>query len=91
MSVKVRIPTAFRRLTGDKDCLELEAISISEAMEKIGESYPDFKNRIFEENGKLKKFVLIYMNGEDIRFTEGLETKVPDDGEITILPSYAGG
>lgn len=91
MSVKVRIPTALKKYSGNQDCLEVEAGSVSEAMKKVEESHPDLKARIFDENDQLRRFVNIYVNGEDIRFLEGLETKVPTGGEISILPSIAGG
>lgn len=91
MSVKVRIPTALKKYTGDLDCIEIEAGSVSEAMERLEETHPGLKARIFDESGELRRFVNIYVDGEDIRFADGLQTAVPDDGEISILPSIAGG
>lgn len=91
MSVKVGIPTVFKKYTGDKDCIEVEAGSVSETMKRVIELHPGLKDRIFDESGKLRRFVNIYVNGEDIRFMDGLETKVPGGGEISILPAIAGG
>lgn len=91
MAVKIRIPTALKTVTGGLDCVEVDAANVSEAIEGVEKAYPGLKAKIYDETGKLRRFVNVYVNGEDIRFLDGLDTSVPADGEISILPSIAGG
>jgi molybdopterin synthase sulfur carrier subunit len=91
MPVKVRIPTPLRKITGGKDEVLAEGATVLDVMEDIERRYPGIKERVFEGDGKLRRFVNIYVNDEDIRFKENLSTKVKDNDELSIIPAIAGG
>jgi len=90
MPVTVKVPTQLRSATGGQAEIAVEAATVGEALEAVYSTYADFKSRVADENG-LRRFVNVYVGGEDIRFTEGLETAVADGSEITVLPAVAGG
>jgi len=89
--VKVKIPGPLRKLVGGKDELEVEAKTIREVIEKLGEINPEIKTRILDENGEVRRFINIYLNNEDIRFLKGLDTDLKNGDEISIIPAIAGG
>jgi molybdopterin synthase sulfur carrier subunit len=89
--LRIIIPTALRRLTGNKDVVELEAGTVSDVIDRLEERYPGFRSRICDENGELRRFINIYVEGEDIRFLENLATRIPDGAEFSIVPAIAGG
>ena len=91
MGVTVRIPTPLRRMTNGQDKLEMDASTISVMIDSLEASYPGFKERLIDENGDLRYFVNIYLNGEDVRFLQGLETSTNSGDEISIVPAVAGG
>ena len=91
MSVLVRIPTPLRRMTNGQDKVEMESSNLSELVEKLDSEYPGFKERLVDENGELRYFVNIYVNGEDVRFLKGLETATATGDEVSIVPAVAGG
>ena len=91
MSVLVRIPTPLRRMTGGKDKVEVESSTLSEMVDTLESEYPGFKERLVDENGELRYFVNIYINGEDVRFLQGLETVTSTGDEVSIVPAVAGG
>ena len=91
MSVLVRIPTPLRRMTNGQDKVEMESSNLSELVEKLDSEYPGFKERLVDENGELRYFVNIYVNGEDVRFLKGLETATSTGDEVSIVPAVAGG
>ena len=91
MSVLVRIPTPLRRMTGGKDKVEVESSTLGEMVESLESEYPGFKERLVDENGELRYFVNIYVNGEDVRFLQGLETATSTGDEISVVPAVAGG
>ncbi|MBI5287198.1 MAG: MoaD/ThiS family protein, partial [Deltaproteobacteria bacterium] len=78
MAVKVRIPTPLRRLTDGKDEVSATGGNVREVIDDLERHYPGIKERICEDNGKVRRFVNIYLNDEDIRFNAHLETKVKD-------------
>ena len=90
MAVTVKIPAQLRTLTGNEAETEVEGASVAEALEAVYARYDGLRDRI-TENGELRRFVNVYVGGEDIRFGSGLETPVKDGDEITILPAVAGG
>ena len=90
MPVTVKIPAQLRGLTGGEGETEVEGASVGEALESLYSRYDGLRDRI-TEGGELRRFVNVYVGGEDIRFGEGLETPVGDGDEITILPAVAGG
>ena len=91
MSVKVRIPTPLRKLTKDQDEVTAEGTTVAEVIEDLEKNYPGIKERICEPDGSLRRFVNLYLNDEDIRFKDNLETAVKDNDELSIIPAIAGG
>ena len=91
MSVVVRIPTPLRRMTNGKDKVEVESTVLGELVDKLNAEFPGFKDRLVDEEGELRYFVNIYLNGEDGRFMDGLGTATSDGDEISIVPAVAGG
>ncbi len=91
MSVLVRIPTPLRRMTGGKDKVEVESTTLGEMVDTLESEYPGFKERLVDENGELRYFVNLYVNGEDVRFLQGLETTTSTGDEVSIVPAVAGG
>jgi len=90
MAVKVRIPTPLQKLTG-KGEVEIEASNVKDLVQALEQSYPGIKDRICDENGKIRRFVNIYLNEEDIRFLKQEATILKDGDEISIVPAIAGG
>lgn len=91
MTVTVKIPTPLRRLTEQKDKVSADASNIAGVVEQLDGQYPGFKERLCDENGALRHFVNIYLNGEDVRYMSGIETAVNDGDELSIVPAVAGG
>ena len=91
MGVMVRIPTPLRRMTGGADKVELDVDDLSQMIERLESDYPGFKERLLDEEGELRYFVNIYVNGEDIRFDQGLKTAIKSGDEVSIVPAVAGG
>ncbi len=91
MPVKVMIPTPLRNLTQNQAEVTAEGASIKELIENLGKSYDGLKGRILDENGKIRRFVNIYLNEEDIRFLQGEATALKDGDQISIVPAIAGG
>ena len=91
MSVLIRIPTPLRRMTNGESKVEIETKNVGDMVEKLDSSYPGFKARLVDENGDLRYFVNIYLNGEDVRFLQGLDTATKSGDEVSIVPAVAGG
>ena len=91
MSVMVRIPTPLRRMTNGKDKVEVESANLGDLVEKLNGEFPGFKDRLVDEEGELRYFVNIYLNGEDVRFMDGWNTSTNSGDEISIVPAVAGG
>jgi len=91
MPAKVRIPAPLRKLTSDKAVVEVNGKTIQEILQSLDKDYPGLKERICDESGQIRRFVNIFVNGEDIRFKEGPNTKVADGAEVSIIPAIAGG
>ena len=91
MSNNVRIPPPLRNLTAERDVVPAEGANIGEILSDLEKNHPGLKERICDETGKVRRFVNIFLNDEDIRFLDGLETEVPDGAEVTILPAVGGG
>ena len=91
MSVMVRIPTPLRRMTNGKDKVEVDSDNLGDLVEKLNSEFPGFKDRLVDEEGELRYFVNIYLNGEDVRFMDGLNTSTSSGDEISIVPAVAGG
>jgi molybdopterin synthase sulfur carrier subunit len=91
MAIRVRIPTPLRKLTNGADEVSAEGATVLQALNSLEKDYPGLKERICEPDGRLRRFVNIYLNDEDIRFKNNLETELKDSDEISIIPAIAGG
>ena len=91
MSLKIIIPTPLRRITDNAETVEIETGTVAEILAKLDTRYPGFRARVCEESGQLRRFINIYVDGEDIRFLDNLSTPVPDGAELAIVPAIAGG
>ncbi len=91
MSITVRIPTPLRRVTNGEDKVTVEGSNLNEIIGSLDSQYPGIKARICDDQGDLRNFVNVYINGEDVRFLEGLETSTKTGDEISIVPAVAGG
>jgi MoaD family protein len=90
MAVTVKIPTQLRAVTGGDAEVDVEGSTVGEALDAVFDQHGDLRDRI-TENGDLRRFVNVYVSGEDIRFKDGLETSISEGDEVTILPAVAGG
>jgi sulfur-carrier protein len=90
MSVTVKIPTQLRAATGGESQVQVEGSNVGEALDAVFAAYGDLRERITQD-GTLRRFVNVYVEGEDIRFQQGLETAINEGDEVTILPAVAGG
>ena len=91
MAVLVKIPTQLRAVAEGAAEAEVQGATVAEVLNGLYERYGGLRERICDEDGTLRRFVNVYLAGEDIRFLEGLATPVPDGAELTILPAVAGG
>ncbi len=89
--IKVRIPTPLRPMTGGKNEVEIAGNTIAEMIENLGTAYPGIKERLYDENGEVRRFINIYVNEEDIRFLTGKDTPLKEGDEVSIIPAIAGG
>jgi molybdopterin synthase sulfur carrier subunit len=90
MTVTVKIPAQLRAAPGGEAELEVEGSTVGEALDAVFDQHDGLRERI-TQNGDLRRFVNVYVSGEDIRFQDGLETTISDGDEVTILPAVAGG
>ena len=91
MAVKVRIPTPLQKLTDNTGEVHCDAKNINEMLSALEKKHPGIKERLCDGDGKLRRFVNIYVNEEDIRFLQGQETAIKDGDDISIIPAIAGG
>jgi len=91
MAVKVKIPTPLRNLTKDQDTVETEAGDLQSIVQTLEGQFPGMRERLLDDGGELRRFVNIYVNGEDVRFLQGLTTALKDGDEVSIVPAVAGG
>ncbi len=91
MNVSIRIPTPLRKLTNERDVVTAAGDDLSQCIEALESSYPGLKERLCDESGELRRFVNVYVNGEDVRFLAGLSTPLKAGDEVSIVPAVAGG
>ena len=91
MSVRVRVPTPLRRFTSGADEVSVSGATVASVVENLEQHHPGIKERICDEEGKVRRFVNIFVNGDDIRFLSNLETAVKEGDEVSIVPAIAGG
>ena len=92
MSVSVRIPTILRPLTGGSAEVDVDdAATLAEVIDGLEADHPGMRTRVLDDDGKLRRFVNVYVDDEDVRFASGLETPTPDGASVSIIPAVAGG
>lgn len=91
MSLRINIPAPLRRYTEGQGLVEVSGSSVGSALASLVELHPALKSQLYTDEGRLRAFVNVYLNDEDIRFLEKMETTVTADDVISIVPSIAGG
>lgn len=91
MAVKVIIPTPLRQFADKQDCIEINAGTVGEALAGVVARYSDLRRHLFTDEGKLRSFVNVYVNDEDIRYLENDQTSLKENDVVSIVPSIAGG
>jgi molybdopterin synthase sulfur carrier subunit len=91
LSVIVRIPTPLRKLTNEQDVVSGQGDTLAQCIDGLDSQYPGLKDRLLDEAGDLRRFVNVYINGEDVRFQQGVDTPLKGGDEVSIVPAVAGG
>jgi molybdopterin synthase sulfur carrier subunit len=91
MTIEVKIPTILRTYTGGEKLVEAKGDTVAALIDDLDANHPGIKGRLVTEDGSLHRFVNVYVNDEDVRFTGSLQTPVSDGNTVTILPAVAGG
>ena len=91
MSIDVRIPAPLRRITDGVDKVSVEGDTVASVIDALDSRYPGIKERLCDDTGGLRNFVNVYVNGEDVRFEDGLATATKSGDEVSIVPAVAGG
>ena len=91
MAVMVRVPTPLRKVAGGNKDVQADGSTVAALIEDLETRYPGFKDRLCDDDGSLKRFINLYVNGEDIRYADGLETSLKDGDEVSIIPAVSGG
>ena len=91
MAVKVRIPTPLQKLTSNQAEVQVDGATVNDLLKSLEKQFPGIKDRLCDTDGKLRRFVNVYVNEEDIRFLNGADTAVKAGDEVSIIPAIAGG
>jgi molybdopterin synthase sulfur carrier subunit len=91
MAVTVLIPTPLQKLANDQASVQAEGATLREVVESLASQNADFKTRLLDDSGELRRFVNVYVNEEDVRFLQKLDTPLKDGDEVSIVPAIAGG
>ena len=91
MPVTVRVPQPLRGLTGNLSTVSADGATLQACIDGLEATYPGMRDRLMDETGQLRRFVNIYVNGDDVRFMDGLNTALKDRDEVSIVPAVAGG
>jgi molybdopterin synthase sulfur carrier subunit len=91
MSIQIRIPTQLRTLSGGASEVGVEGTTVAEVLKALDVAHPGFSDRLFDGDGKLRRFVNVFVADEDVRFLQGLETPVAPGQTVSIIPAVAGG
>lgn len=91
MPVIVRIPTPLRTVTDGRSSVEVAGATVGEVVAAVEAAYPGIAERVLDGDGKVRRFVNVFVDDEDIRFAQGLDTPVRDGGQVAIIPAVAGG
>jgi molybdopterin synthase sulfur carrier subunit len=88
---KIRIPTPLRKLTNNEEVIEVNALTIGEAIVELQTRFPGIQERLLDDSGAVRRFVNVYVNEEDIRFLQNQQTALKQSDEVSIIPAIAGG
>ena len=91
MTVKVRVPTTLRPLTGGASEVVVDGKTVADALDAVDEAHPGFKDRLVDDDGGLRRFVNVFVADDDVRFLDGLDTEVPEGETLSLVPAVAGG
>lgn len=91
MPVEVRLPTLLRAAAGGQSALSVEGATVREVLEALGAQHPDLSGQLLTGEGALHRFVNVYVDDDDVRYLDGLDTKVASEAVVSILPAVAGG
>jgi sulfur-carrier protein len=91
VSSTVRIPTQLRTISGGASEVAVDGNTLAEVLEALEQAHPGFRERLFDDSGKLRRFVNVFVADEDVRFLDGLDTKIADGQTVSIVPAVAGG
>ncbi len=91
MAVTVKIPPQLRAATGGEGAPQADGSTVGEVLDALYAQHGELRDRVAGEDGQIRRFVNVFLDGEDIRFLDGLQTRVDDGAELTILPAVAGG
>ncbi len=91
MAINVRIPQPLRNLTSNQSVVTAVGASLADAIAHLEAAFPGMRERMLDDGGQLRRFVNVYVNGDDVRFMDGLATALKDGDEVSIVPAVAGG
>ena len=91
MSATVRVPTPLQKFTNNQAEVQADGATVKEILANLESQFPGIQERLYDEQGKLRRFINFYVNNEDIRFLQGEETQVKDGDELSVVPAIAGG
>jgi molybdopterin synthase sulfur carrier subunit len=91
MSVTIRVPPVFRTMTSGSAQVDVEGSTIGEVLTALESQHPGFSEKLFDDSGALVRYVNVFVDDDDVRFMEGLETPVPDGATVSIMQAVAGG
>lgn len=91
MSVTVRVPPVFRTLTGGESQVQVDGGTVQEVLDALEAAHPGFADKLIDADGKLVRYVNLFVDDDDVRFMDGLATPVPDGGMLSIMQAVAGG
>jgi molybdopterin synthase sulfur carrier subunit len=91
MAVTVRIPTTLRPLSGGASTVQVDAATVAEVIARLNDVHPGFSDRLLDAEGKLHRFVNVFVSDDDVRYLDGLSTNVVDGSTVSIIPAVAGG
>lgn len=91
MSVTVRVPPVFRTLTGGESQISVDGGTVKEVLAALDAAHPGFHDKLLDDDGNLVRYVNVFVDDDDVRFMDGLDTPVPDGGTVSIMQAVAGG
>ena len=91
MGVLIEIPSALKQYVNNEDEVEVDCSSVQEALDSLCTKFPQIKPNLFDEDGKVRNFINVYLNDDDIRYADGMKSAVKDGDSIQIVPSISGG